>query len=127
MPIGDEQWQEMTSQFERAFKDLEKQQEEYWESLTKEQQLDLFCCVVRRMVKGEIDEGRSYRGILYDTFGWGPEAYATAQMAGYINLHNAIFKKERIHEILADVLKDIDVDIDPEVLSEVMGKHGIWV
>jgi hypothetical protein len=106
---------------------LETQQEEYWAGLTKDQQLDLFCCVVRRLVKGEIDDNRSYRGILYDTFGWGPEAYAVAQMAGYINLHNAIFKKERIHEILVDVLKDVEIDIDPEVLNQALGKHGVWV
>lgn len=127
MKFGDDEWREMTAQFEQSFKDLEQQQEEYWASLTKEQQLDLFCCVVRRMVKGEIDDNRSYRGILYDIFGWGPEAYATAQMAGYINLHNAIFKKERIHEILVSVLKDVDIDIDPEVLNQVLGKHGVWV
>ena len=127
MKFGDDEWQEMTAQFERSFKDLETQQEEYWASLNKEQQLDLFCCVVRRLVKGEIDDNRSYRGILYDTFGWGPEAYAVAQMAGYINLHNAIFKKERIHEILVDVLKDVEIDIDPEVLNQALGKHGVWV
>ena len=127
MKFGDDEWQEMTAQFERSFKDLEMQQEEYWSGLTKDQQLDLFCCVVRRLVKGEIVDNRSYRGILYDTFGWGPEAYAVAQMAGYINLHNAIFKKERIHEILVDVLKDVEIDIDPEVLNQALGKHGVWV
>jgi hypothetical protein len=127
MKFGDDEWQEMTAQFERSFKDLETQQEEYWASLNKEQQLDLFCCIVRRLVKGEIEDGRSYRGILYDTFGWGPDSYATAQMAGYINLHNAIFKKERIHEILVGVLKDVEIDIDPEVLNQVLGKHGVWV
>ena len=127
MKFGDDEWQEMTAQFERSFKDLETQQEEYWAGLTKDQQLDLFCCVVRRLVKGEIVDNRSYRGILYDTFGWGPEAYAVAQMAGYINLHNAIFKKERIHEILVDVLKDVEIDIDPEVLNQALGKHGVWV
>jgi hypothetical protein len=127
MKFGDDEWQEMTAQFEQSFKDLEQQQEQYWASLTKEQQLDLFCCVVRRLVKGEIEDNRSYRGILYDTFGWGPEAYAIAQMAGYINLHNAIFKKERIHEILVGVLKDVEINIDPEVLNQVLGKHGVWV
>ena len=127
MPIGDEQWQEMAAQLQQGIKAMEQEQEAYWNSLSKEQQLDLFCCVVRRLVKGELDEGRSYRGVLYDTFGWGPEAYGMAQTAGYLELHNAIFKKERLREIFEDVLKDIDVEIDPEVLSEVMGKHGIWV
>ena len=127
MPIGDEQWQEMTAQLQAGIKAMEENQEAYWNSLTAEQQLDLFCCVVRRLVKGELDEGRSYRGVLYDTFGWGPEAYSVAQMAGFIELHNAIYKREHLREIFEDVLKEVDIDIDPEVLSEAMSKHGIWV
>lgn len=127
MPIGDEEWQEMTAQLQERLKELEQQQEDYWNSLTAEQQLDLFCCVIRRMVRGELNEGRSYRGVLYDVFNWGPEAYGIAQLAGYIELHNSIFKKERLREIFVDVLEDLDIDIDPEVLNEAMSKHGIWV
>ena len=127
MPIDDEQWQEATRQFENAFKELETLQEAYWASLTKEQQLDAFCAVVRRLSQGELDQGRSYRGVLYDVFGFGPEAYSAAQMAGYLELHNCIYKKEKLRELLTDVLKEIEIDIDPEVLKGAMSKHGIWI
>lgn len=126
MAINDEQWQEMSNQFQQAFKDLESLQEAYWESLTKEQQLDVFCSVVRRLCKGELDEKRSYRGILYDTFEWGPEAYATAQMAGFLELHNAIWRQEEVREIINEVLTQLDIEPDPDIIKEVFSKHGLW-
>jgi hypothetical protein len=64
--------------------------EAFWESLTKEQQLQAFCAVSRRIRKGEIELGGSYRYVLYQVFGFGPEAYAPAMYAGYMDIHNAI-------------------------------------
>lgn len=74
-----------------ALKEIENEQETYWNSLSKEEQLKVFCCVVRRIYEGEIAERRSYRGVLYDTFGFGFEAYVQAQDAGYLAIHNSIF------------------------------------
>ena len=69
---------------------LKNKQEEYWNSLTKEQQLDAFCAVVRRICQGELDDNGTYRYVLYDIFKFGPESYGSAQMAGYLDLHNQI-------------------------------------
>jgi hypothetical protein len=71
--------------------DMLAQQEAFWNSLTKEQQLDAFCAVVARIYQGEILENRSYRGVLYDIFGFGPEAYMPAQLAGYLTIHNELW------------------------------------
>ena len=85
---------EVQNAFQEALAKLEERQEEYWNSLTKEQQLDAFCAVVRRIYQGEIENRRSYRGVLYDVFGFGPEAYLQAQVAGYLMIHNAIFDSQ---------------------------------
>jgi hypothetical protein len=69
---------------------IEEDQEKFWSSLSKEDQLKAFCCVSRRLYEGEIKNPRSYRGILYDVFGFGPSAYAQAQTAGFLTLHNSI-------------------------------------
>lgn len=82
--------QRLAHAFEQAQESIELEQEAYWNSLSKEKQLMAFCCVVRRLVKGELEEHGSYRYILYDTFGFGPEAYVQAQAAGFIDLHNSI-------------------------------------
>lgn len=69
---------------------IKEQQEQFWNSFTKQQQLDLFCAVVRRIYQAEIVERRSYRGTLYDVFGFDADAYGLAMEAGYITLHNSI-------------------------------------
>jgi len=62
-------------------------QEKFWQSMTKQQQLDVFCKVVRTITEAEHD-GKSYRGVLYDSFGFDTSAYGAAQDAGFIEIHN---------------------------------------
>lgn len=76
--------------YAEAMKKLENEQESYWNSLTKDEQLKVFCAVTRRLVKGELVDKGSYRWVLYDVFGFGPEAYTQGMDCGYMALHNAI-------------------------------------
>ena len=64
--------------------------ETWWESLPAEQQQWAFYNVCRLIYEGDVKQQRSYRGVLYDTFGWGPEAYVLGMEARYMNLHNLI-------------------------------------
>ena len=89
--------------FKEAMDSIEEDQEKFWSSLSTEDQLKAFCCVVRRIYKGEIIEPRSYRGILYDVFGFGLEAYAQAQCAGFLALHNSIMSEEEFNELRKDL------------------------
>jgi hypothetical protein len=82
---------EISKIFNEAMAEIEKDSEDYWNSLSKEDQLKAFCAISRRIYKGEIEERGSYRYVLYDVFGFGPEAYAAAQMAGYLTIHNSIY------------------------------------
>jgi len=83
--------EEASKVFNEAMKELEDKSEQYWNSLTKEQQLDAFCAISRRIYRGEIEQQGSYRYVLYDVFGFGTEAYAQAQLAGYLAIHNSIY------------------------------------
>jgi len=62
----------------------------FWNSLSKDQQLLAFCEVISRLTKAELVEHRSYRGVLYDTFGFDLDSYVCAQVSGFLDLHNAI-------------------------------------
>lgn len=88
------EWKKDLAEIRHIFKEAAdahtQRSEEYWNSLTKEQQLDVFCAVVRRIYQGEIIDKGSYRHVLYGVFGFGPEAYAPAQIAGYLTIHNSI-------------------------------------
>lgn len=86
---------------------LEDDSEKKWNALSKQDQLDYFCAVVRRIFKGEIEDKRSYRGVLYSVFEFGPEAYAPAQNAGYLAIHNAIYDAEHERDLLAAFAKTL--------------------
>lgn len=101
--------EEISNQFTRIMKELEDEQEAYWNSLSKDDQLKVFCAVVRRICKAEMVDKGTYRYALYQVFGFGPEAYIQAQDAGYLALHNAI----------------VDDGYDNRVLQAFCKKNGI--
>ena len=71
-----------------------KNADEWWESLSQEEQMKAFYSVVKRIVQGELEDKGSYRYVLYDVFGFGPESYGMGMNCGYMALHNAIFDGE---------------------------------
>lgn len=73
-----------------ASESYEESCDEYWEGLSYEDQLKAFYSVVKRIHKGEIEDRGSYRWVLYDVFGFGPEAYSIGMDCGYMSLHNSI-------------------------------------
>lgn len=90
-PFLSEEWQEMSRVFNDAMKQYEDDSEKVWNSLSYDDQLKVFCAVVRRIHEGELVKHRSYRGVLYEIFNFGPDAYAVAQMSGYLDIHNALY------------------------------------
>jgi len=87
---NENQLDDFQQEFDKAIQLMEQEQEQYWNSLTKEQQLMAFCAIVRRVFKGEVEDEGTYRYVLYDVFGFGPESYLPAQVAGYLTIHNLI-------------------------------------
>jgi hypothetical protein len=83
--------EELSKIFNEAMAEVEKESEDFWNSLSKEDQLKAFCAISRRIYKGEIEDKGTYRYVLYNVFGFGPDAYAAAQLAGYLTIHNAIY------------------------------------
>ena len=100
MDIKLEKIEEFSNAFAETMKQNEAEQEEWWNSLSKEDQLKAFCAVVRRIYRGEFEDRGSYRHVLYGVFGFGPESYAQAQDAGYLELHNSIVDSEYDGELL---------------------------
>ena len=97
-----DEWLEASKIFIEAMKEIEDEQEEWWNSLSKDDQLKAFCCISRRIYQGEIVENRSYRGMLYSTMGFGPEAYVQAQDARYFEIHNSIYSGTKEFERLTE-------------------------
>lgn len=115
---------DLAETFNDHFNKLKNKQEEYWDSLTKEQQLDAFCAVVRRICQGELDDKGTYRYVLYDIFEFGPESYGAAQMAGYLDLHNQIMAPGELKKVLEHFVES--AKIDQSLLDEYL-KESSWV
>ena len=104
---------EISDLFNEAMDVFKNEQEAYWNSLNKEDQLKAFCAVVRRIHKGDIVDKGSYRYVLYQVFGFGLESYAQAQDAGYLALHNSIFDSEHERDTMKAFAVKVGVE-DPE-------------
>jgi hypothetical protein len=110
--------EELQNEFARVFKEIEQEQEQYWNSLSKDDQLKCFCAVARRIYEGEIKESGSYRYVLYDVFGFGAEAYAQAQMAGYLSIHNAIMSEDHDYKLLTAFCRHHNIENYQDKVSE---------
>jgi hypothetical protein len=109
--------------FNQAMDAYQQMANSYFSGLEPEEQLWAFCAIVEKLCKGELDENRSYRGILYETFGWGPEAYAPAQCAGFLGLHNSIYRFDDLEHVMTNTLKELEIEVDQEKLRDALAKH----
>jgi hypothetical protein len=88
--LNSPEWLELSKAWNEATEEYNKTMEEWWENLPTEQQQWAFYNVCRLIYEGDVENQRSYRGVLYDTFGWGPEAYALGMEARYMEIHNLL-------------------------------------
>jgi len=63
----------------------------FWNKLTYDEQLMAFYSVVKRIHKGDVEDRRSFRGVLYDVFGFGPDAYIVGMECNYLDIHNLLY------------------------------------
>lgn len=84
-----QEWEDFRKISEKAMIKNRKREEELWNSFSPEQQLDIFCAVMRRVYQAEIVDKGSYRYALYTIFGFDLDSYGRAMDAGYLDIHNA--------------------------------------
>jgi hypothetical protein len=90
------EWKESMEEQQKWQDQFEKESEAAWNSLDQETQLKIFCAISRKIFQGELQDRGTYRHVLYDVFGFGPESYAPAQLSGYLAIHNAICDREEM-------------------------------
>jgi hypothetical protein len=73
--------------------------DQWWDGLSQEDQMRAFYSVVKRLVKGEIEDRGSYRYILYDVFGFDAESYMLGMNCGFMTLHNSIYTQQEMREL----------------------------
>lgn len=68
----------------------DKENTEWWNSLTEKEREDAFYAVVSRIYQSDVKDRGSYRYTLYDVFGFDPSMYIRGMDCGYMELHNII-------------------------------------
>lgn len=116
---------EISKVFNDRMKELEDKQETYWNSLTKDQQLDVFCAIARRIYQAEIVDQGTYRHALYSVFGFGPESYAPAQCAGYLSIHNSIYPDDHDKKLLLEFCKKYQIENAETKVSNFIGGNNV--
>lgn len=89
---------DLSAMFKEHAAKYEKDCNEYWNSLSYDQQLMAFYSVCKRIHQGDVKDGGSYRHVLYDTFEFEPDAYGIGMECGYMDIHNLIFEGKRKNE-----------------------------
>ena len=98
---------------EEALEQYEQKAKEYYDSLGMDNQLLLFFYITNVIFRNYFKDNGSYRGLLYDKFGFGPEAYSLGMDSGMFALHNSISTPDESEErfnTLVDYLK-LDLSI----------------
>jgi hypothetical protein len=86
--------EDIASSMQEASDQYDQKAEEYWKSLSYEDQLQAFYIVTKRIHKGDIVEKGSYRHVLYDTFGFDFDSYIIGLDSGYLDIHNGLVTNE---------------------------------
>jgi len=81
---------EFDEQEAEYMKEYEQKNDQWWNGLTEEEREDAFYAVCKRMFEARVRENRSYRGTLYDKFGFGPHMYRAGMECGFFALHNML-------------------------------------
>lgn len=103
---------ELSQLYQQTAAAYESETFEWWNNLPYEDRLRAFYSVCRRIYKGDVEERRSYRGVLYDTFGFDPSSYGIGMECGYMELHNLIFTGIEAKKKEIDDLKQLSLEFD---------------
>lgn len=106
---------------------FEKESEDYYKSLSKEEQLKVFCAVVRRIHKASLEDKGTFRYTLYDVFDFGPDAYWAALEAGYMAIHNGLYNEQDVYNLKLKIKQFLEENNVPqEKVDTFLSEITLW-
>ena len=102
---------------EEALGQYKQKAKEYFDSLETDNQLMLFFHITNVIFENYFKDNGSYRGLLYDKFKFGPEAYSLGLDSGMFALHNAISTPKENEERFEKLMKFLNLDLTKEQMS----------
>ena len=104
---------------EEALEQYSLKAKEYFKSLDMDDQLLVFFHITNVIFKNYFNDNGSYRGLLYDKFGFGPEAYSLGCDSGMFTLHNSISNPAEIEERFKALMNFLKLDLSKEDMKTV--------
>lgn len=95
---------------EQAEQALNSECRTWWETLSQQDQMKAFYIVTRMIYESEFKDSLSYRGMLYDKFGFPPESYGLGVLAGLMHIHNRILTDKQYQEYREYCLTRLNTD-----------------
>ena len=102
---------------EEALEQYEQKAKEYYDSFGMDNQLLLFFYITNVIFKNYFKDNGSYRGLLYNKFGFGPEAYSLGMDSGMFALHNSISTPDESEERFNILVKFLKLDLSKKELN----------
>lgn len=90
----------------------DKEAQEFFENLSYDDQLKAFYHICRIIWLGELMERRTYRGVLYEMFKFGPDAYSLGMDCGFFDIHNNLVVAYDLDNSLDTMLKFLNLEVD---------------
>jgi hypothetical protein len=98
----------------KAIEEYNQKAKEYFQSLEVENQHLLFFHITNTIFQNYFKDNGSYRGLIYDKFNFGPEAYSLGMDSGMFTLHNSISTPNENEEKFQKLMKFLDLDLTKE-------------
>jgi hypothetical protein len=102
---------------EEALKQYKQKAKEYFDSLETDNQLLLFFHITNLIFENYFKDNGSYRGLLYDKFKFGPEAYSLGMDSGMFTLHNSISTPDENEERFQKLINFLKLELSKEDLK----------
>ena len=115
--LNSEEYKEFLKIQEEALEQYTQKAKEYFESLEMNNQLLLFFHITNTIYANYFQDNSSYRGLLYDKFGFGPESYSIGMDSGMFAVHNAISTPDELEERFNTLVKFLKLDLSKKELN----------
>jgi len=112
-----DEYKELLKIEEEALEQYGQKAKEYFDSLETDNQLLLFFHITNVIFENYFKDNGSYRGLLYDKFKFGPEAYSLGMDSGMFTLHNSISTPDENEERFNALMKFLKVELSKEDLK----------
>ena len=115
--LNSDEYKEYLEIQEEALEQYTQKAKEYFESLETDNQLLLFFHITNQIFENYFKDNSSYRGLLYDKFGFGPESYSLGMDSGMFDIHNSISTPDESEERFETLVKHLKLNLSQKELN----------